>query len=56
MKKRQKKKQLGAEHKNFLNQKRKYANMTLEEMLEGITPKNVTPVFDWGPPVGREVI
>lgn len=31
------------------------AKMTLEEMLEGVTPENVHGEFDWGPPVGKEV-
>lgn len=28
--------------------------ITLEWLLEGITPGNVHPETDWGPPVGRE--
>lgn len=29
--------------------------ITLEWLLEGITPDNVHPETYWGPPVGREV-
>ena len=28
--------------------------LTLEDMLEGVTPDNVHPETDWGPDVGRE--
>ena len=28
---------------------------TLEELLDGMTPKNVHPEIDWGPPVGKEI-
>lgn len=28
---------------------------SLEELLEGITPENLHPETDWGPPVGKEV-
>ncbi len=28
---------------------------TLEELLAGITPENIHPETDWGPPVGNEV-
>ena len=28
---------------------------TLEELLAGITPDNIHPETDWGPPVGKEV-
>lgn len=28
---------------------------TLEELLAGITPENLHPEIDWGPPVGNEV-
>lgn len=27
---------------------------SLDEMLEGITPENIHPAVDWGPPVGNE--
>ena len=27
---------------------------TLDELLAGITPENIHPETDWGPPVGRE--
>lgn len=31
------------------------AHMTLEEMVEKITPETLHDEVDWGPPVGNEV-
>jgi antitoxin MazE len=31
------------------------AAVTLEWLLEGITPENIHPEIDFGPPVGKEV-
>lgn len=28
---------------------------TIEELVQGITPRNRHPETDWGPPVGKEV-
>ena len=28
---------------------------TLEELLAGVTPENIHPETDWGPPVGKEI-
>ena len=28
---------------------------TLDELLARITPENIHPETDWGPPVGREI-
>ena len=28
---------------------------TLDELLDGITPENLHPETDWGPPVGEEI-
>lgn len=30
--------------------------LKLEDLLAGITPEAMHEAFDWGPPVGREVI
>jgi antitoxin MazE len=30
------------------------AELTLEELIEGITPENLHGEIDWGPPVGKE--
>ncbi|MBI1857240.1 AbrB/MazE/SpoVT family DNA-binding domain-containing protein [Candidatus Saccharibacteria bacterium] len=27
----------------------------LEKLLEGVTPENIHPEVDWGPPVGKEI-
>ncbi len=29
--------------------------MTLEKMLEGVTPENIHGELDWGSPVGKEI-
>jgi antitoxin MazE len=31
------------------------APVTLEWLLEGITPENIHPEIDFGPPVGKEI-
>ncbi len=30
-------------------------SLTLDELLSGITPENLHPVTDCGPPVGKEI-
>ena len=32
------------------------AKYTLEELVDGITPENIHPETDWGPPVGNEIL
>ena len=29
--------------------------ITLDELIAGITPENIHPETDWGPPVGKEI-
>jgi len=36
-----------------LRRKRKY---TLQELVAQITPENIHPEIDYGPPVGREIL
>ena len=31
-------------------------NLTLEELIDDITPENLPSAVDWGPPVGKEVL
>jgi antitoxin MazE len=31
------------------------SKLTLQELLDGITPENCHPATDWGPPAGKEV-
>ncbi len=33
----------------------KVKKLDLEKLLEGVTPENVHPEVDWGPPVGKEI-
>ena len=32
-----------------------HSEMTLDELIANITPENRHEVFDWGPPVGKEI-
>jgi len=41
-------------NKLTIEPRQKTKKMTLEELLEGVTPENVHPAVDWGPDVGRE--
>jgi len=36
-------------------EKAKTPKYTLEELLKGITPKNIHPETDWGKPMGKEI-
>jgi antitoxin MazE len=33
----------------------KKKEITLESMLEGVTPEDVGGEYDWGPPIGKEL-
>ncbi len=33
----------------------KAKKLDLEKLLEGVTPENIHPEVDWGPPVGKEI-
>jgi antitoxin MazE len=35
-------------------EKKTRSHPTLEELLAKVTPENIHPEMDWGPPVGRE--
>ena len=36
-------------------EKKNAKHPTLEELLAGVTPENIHPETDWGPPVGKEI-
>ena len=36
-------------------EKKNARHPTLEELLAGVTPENIHPETDWGPPVGKEI-
>ena len=36
-------------------EKKRARHPTLDELLAGVTPENIHPETDWGPPVGKEV-
>ncbi len=33
----------------------KAKKLDLEKLMEGVTPENIHPEVDWGPPVGKEI-
>jgi antitoxin MazE len=35
-------------------EKKAHSHPTLDELLAKVTPENIHPETDWGPPVGRE--
>lgn len=35
--------------------KKQKSNPTLKELMRRVTPENVHPEVDWGPPVGKEI-
>lgn len=43
------------ENGRLVIEKKRPAHPTLEELLARITPDNIHPETDWGPPVGKEI-